>query len=116
MAAQGPLGSQEQSQAGEITSQIVQQGIISMKKALSQIEGECATMRGDAQSNIFANMANVCSRLLQQAESLKQTNKGLNDTLEKIYQAHPEIKIANEKQKPKPPKSIVVPKPTGKKA
>ena len=59
-------------QGGEITSQQIQEGIIQMKKSLSQIEGECNTMRGDAQSNIFVNMANVCGRLLQQVEQLKQ--------------------------------------------
>ena len=93
----------QQGMGGEITPQIVQQGILSMKKSLSQIEGECNTMRGDAQGAIFNNIANICGRLIQQSESLKKANKDYEDVLTKIYQAHPEIKIAtdaeNKKQK-----------------
>jgi len=88
-------------QAGEITPQQIQEGIIQMKKSLSQIEGECNTMRSDAQSNIFINMANVCGRLVQQVDQLKRAKQESDATLEKIYQAHPEIKIAMAKQKPK---------------
>lgn len=95
------MGMQPQQGMGEITPQIVQQGILSMKKSLSQIEGECATMRGDAQSNIFNNIANICSRLIQQSESLKRANKEFADILEKIYQAHPEIKIATDAESKK---------------
>ncbi len=90
-----------QPQSNEITPQVVQQGILSMKKSLSQIEGECATMRGDAQSNIFNNIANICSRLIQQSESLKKRNEEYVKVLEKIYQAHPEIKIATEAESKK---------------
>ena len=62
-------------QAGEITPQQIQEGIIQMKKSLSQIEGECNTMRSDAQSNIFINMANVCGRLVQQVDQLKRAKQ-----------------------------------------
>jgi len=94
MAAQRPLG-----QPPELTPQSVQTGILQMKKALSSIEGECATMRSDAQSKIFENMLAVCGRLIQQSESLKKANLEYAGVLEKIYQAHPEIKIATEKDK-----------------
>lgn len=93
-------------QTGEITPQQIQEGIMQMKKSLSQIEGECTTMRGDAQSNIFTNMANVCGRLLQQVDQLKRTKQESDTTLEKIYQAHPEIKIGMEKQKTKTKESV----------
>jgi len=88
------MGMQPQPGTPEITPQVIQNGILSMKKSLSQIEGECNTMRGDAQSAIFNNMANICGKLIQQSEALKKANEEFVKMLEKIYQAHPEIKIA----------------------
>jgi len=93
MAAQGPLGMQPQQ---EITPQVIQQGILGMKKQLSQIEGECNTMRGDAQSSIFNNIASICGRMIQHEETLKRQLQEKTALIEKIYQAHPEIKIATE--------------------
>ena len=101
-------------QTSEITPQQIQEGIMQMKKSLSQIEGECTTMRGDAQTNVFTNMANVCGRLLQQVDQLKRARKESDDMLEKIYQAHPDLKIAMAKQKTKPVKTIVGEKATVK--
>jgi len=102
----------QEPQADEITPQIIQQGIISMKKALSQIEGECTTMRQDAQSKIFENMVNICNRFIQEMEMLKKANKDYVDTLEKIYQAHPDLKISMTKQKTMEPKASIGEKAT----
>lgn len=80
----------------EMTPQAVQTAILTMKQRLSQIEGECSTMRVDAQSKVFENLANICGRYIQDLEMLKRSKEQVEATLNKIYEAHPEIKLAME--------------------
>jgi len=86
-------------QAPELTPQVVQNAIIQLKKALSQTDGEIITMRSDVQGQIFGNFMQITNGLFQKLEKLTASESKLRVELDKIYQAHPEIKIAAEKEK-----------------
>lgn len=82
----------------ELTPQAIQDGIAQMKKGMSQIDGECTTLRIEAQGRVFQNMIQICSTLLQQIAQLKKGNEDYKETLEKIWNAHPDIKIQFDKE------------------
>jgi chaperonin cofactor prefoldin len=77
---------------------------------MSQVEGQITTMRGDAQSNVFQNVGNMFSQLIQEKEKAEKLLAEANTTLEKIYSGHPDIKITMEKDE----KEKVAPKIKGK--
>lgn len=99
----------------ELTPQVIQDGIAQMKKGLSQIDGECTTLRIEAQGRVFQNMIQICGSLLQQIAGLKKGNKEYKETLEKIWSAHPDLKIQFDKdQKVERDKESKKPKVTTK--
>jgi len=80
------------------TPQAIQDGIAQMKKGMAQIDGECTTLRIEAQGRVFQNIIQICSTLLQQIDRLKKGNAEFKDTLDKIWSAHPDIKIQFDKE------------------
>jgi len=69
-----------------------------MKKQMSQVEGEMSTMKNDAMSSLFQNCAGMMNQLFTEKENLAHKLKEHEATLEKIYQGHPDIQIAIEKE------------------
>lgn len=78
--------------------------LTSMKKQMSQIEGEMTMMKNDGISSLFNNIAEIMNDLWTQKTQLETKLKGVEDTLEKIYQGHPDIKISMEKKAEEKPK------------
>ena len=74
---------------GDLTNQVLSQ----LKVQLSQVEGEITTMRGDSQSRIFQNIANMFTSVFEDKSKTEMALKVAEATLEKIYQGHPDIKI-----------------------
>lgn len=85
MAMQGQPG-----QVREITPDLFMQSIQQMKKAMSQSEGEVATARQEIISNVFQNFVQLGNAIFSQMAR----GTAAIATVEKIYQAHPDIKIA----------------------
>jgi len=85
MAMQGAPG-----QMRSITPDLFMQSIQQMKKAMSQSEGEVATARQEVISNVFQNFVQLGNAIFSEM----QRGKVAMETLSKIYQAHPDIKIA----------------------
>ena len=83
----------------DLSPQVIQDGIAQMKKGLSQIDGECTTLRIEAQGRVFQNMIQICGTLLQQIDRLKKDSVTKQETLDKIFNAHPDIKIQFDKAK-----------------
>ena len=73
--------------------------LTSMKKQMGQVEGECQMMRNDATTSLFQSTANMINQVLQDKDRSENKVKDLEQTLEKIYQGHPDIKIQMEKDK-----------------
>ncbi len=83
--------------------------LTTMKKQMAQIEGEITMMNNDGTTSLFNNVADMMNEVWMQKVQLEKKLKEAEDTLEKIYQGHPDIKIAleaekKEAQKPKPKK------------
>ena len=73
--------------------------LTSMKKQMSQIEGEMTMMKNDGISSLFNNIAEIMNDLWTQKTQLETKLKEVEATLEKIYQGHPDIKISIEAEK-----------------
>jgi len=72
--------------------------LTSMKKQMSQVNGEMETMRGDAMSSLFQNVAGMMNQLFTEKTNLEHKVKEAHATLEKIYQGHPDIQIQIESE------------------
>ena len=88
-----------QGQAPPLDAKQIQEFLQSMKKHMSQIDGEITTMKGDAMGNLLQNVANLLNRIfsdkLDAEEKLTQAQNDLNE----IYQGHPDIKITMDAKK-----------------
>lgn len=78
--------------------------LTSMKKQMGQVEGECTMMRNDAVTSLFQSVAQMLNQVISQKDGAQNQLKELQATLDKIYQGHPDIKIAMEKKPDKPKK------------
>ncbi len=66
------------------------------KRQMSQVDGEMATMRGDAMSGLFTNFANIMNQLYTQQMNEKKRADDLQAKLDKIYQGWPEVQKSIE--------------------
>ena len=71
---------------------------MSLKKQLSQVEGEISTMRGDAQSAVFQNFGQIMNQVYQELTQIKEARLQLEKQLEEIFSGWPDIRIAMEKK------------------
>ena len=81
-------------QPQKLDPQQVQNILTELKRRMSQAEGEMTTMREDAKSMLFNNVAQI----LNQAFTEIAKGQKAEATLEEIYNGHPEIKIAMDKK------------------
>ncbi len=81
-----------------LNPQQVGQILGSLKKGLSQVEGEISTMRGDAQSSIFNNVGQILNQIYQEMEQIKEARLQAEKALGEIYQGWPDVKIAMDKK------------------
>lgn len=72
--------------------------LTSMKKQMSQVEGEMTTMKSDAMSSLFQNVAGMMNQLFTEKTNMEHKLKEHEATLDKIYQGHPDIQISIEKE------------------
>ena len=75
--------------------------LTSMKRQLSQVDGEIITMRADAMGSMFQAMANVLNQVFTSKMVAEEKVEKLQEKLNKIYQGHPDIKISMEEKKEK---------------
>ena len=78
----------------ELTPEFVNNLLTSWKKQDSQVEGEITTMRQDKTSSIFSNFGRLIGELLNLKIKAETDLKASQETLNKIYQGHPDIKIS----------------------
>ena len=97
-----------QGQAPPLDAKQIQEFLQSMKKHMSQVDGEITTMKGDAMSNLLNNVANLLNRIFSdKIEAEKKLTDAQND-LNEIYQGHPDIKVKMDARK-KDKKSAKIP-------
>ena len=72
--------------------------LTNMKKQMAQVKGEMNMMENDATSSLFNNFAQMINQVFGMKEDADRRLKISEDTLEKIYQGHPDIKIALDKE------------------
>ena len=80
----------------ELTPEFVNNLLTSWKKQDSQVEGEITTMRQDKTSSIFSNFGRLIGELLNLKTKAETDLKASQETLNKIYQGHPDIRISME--------------------
>ncbi len=85
-------------QVPELDAKKISEILTGMKKQMSQVEGEMATMKNDAMSSLFQNVAGMMNQLFTEKTNLEHKLKEHEATLEQIYQGHPDIQIAIEKE------------------
>jgi ABC-type enterochelin transport system substrate-binding protein len=83
-----------------LDSKKISEILTNMKKQMSQVEGEIATMKSDAMSSLFQNLAGMLNQIFGEKEDAEKKNGELQAIIDKIYQGHPDIKISME-EKPK---------------
>lgn len=88
----------------KLDSKKISEILTSMKKQMSQVEGEMATMKTDATSSLFQNFAGMLNQVFTEKEQAQKRAVELQATIDKIYQGHPDIKISMEKPVEKPKK------------
>ena len=72
--------------------------LTNMKKQVAQIDGEATMMRNDANSSLFQNFGQMINQVWGEKENVEHKLLEATATLEKIYQGHPDIQIAIEKE------------------
>jgi len=92
-----------QQQKPDLTPKYINELLTQWKKLSSGAQGEADTIRQDSSSSLFSSFASLAGELLNQRTNLEGELKALSSKLDKIYQSHPEIKIAEEKDKIKKP-------------
>ncbi len=93
-----------QQQKEPLDSKKINEILTQMRKEMGRVKGERDMMENDTISSMFQNFANVVGQLYQDKEVAETKLKGLQATIDKIYQGHPDIKIAMEKPVEKPKK------------
>jgi hypothetical protein len=97
-------------QIQKITPEMINRTLTGMKRELSRVEGEITTMRGDVQANVFQGIVGMFNQLHNDNLELEKQVKEQSDTLDKIYQGHPDIKIRMEAEKKEKIDSTAKPK------
>ncbi len=87
-----------------LDSKKISEILTNMKKQMSQVKGEMATMENDATSSLFHNFAGMINQVYAEKEQAQKKATDLQATIDKIYQGHPDIKIAMEKKPDDKPK------------
>lgn len=77
-------------------SQMVEQQLLQMKKRTSQIKGELQDGITDVISDNFKSFYQIAQQLTGQIDQRDKTITEIEKKLEKCYNAHPELKIAEE--------------------
>ncbi len=91
-------------QQPELDAKKIGEFLTNMKKQMGQVEGECQMMRTDAITSLFQSVAQMFNQVFAKKDAADNQVKELQATLDKIYQGHPDIKIAMEKPKDTPKK------------
>ena len=105
-----------QGQPPPLDAKQIQEFLGSMKKHMSQIDGEITTMKADAMGNLLNNVANLLNRIFtDKIEAEAKLTDAQND-LNEIYQGHPDIKVTmdakkKDKKVAQPPADLAPPEP-----
>jgi hypothetical protein len=87
-----------------LDSKKINEILTQMKKEMGRVKGERDMMENDTISSMMQNFANLIGKIYQEKESSETKLKGLQATIDKIYQGHPDIKVSMEKPEEKPKK------------
>ena len=88
-------------QQQDITLQLFQQNIGGLKRRLAQTQGEATQLTTDAVSQTLESIMGITSQIFNQMAAKDRRITELKAELEKVYNAHPELKVTAEAEKKK---------------
>jgi len=86
-------------QNSDITPQIFSQNMGQLKRRLAHASGEAAMLQNDTQNQFIEQILQMVNQLFVQCNAKDVKITDIEGKLEKCYNAHPELKIAEEAAK-----------------
>ncbi len=80
----------------DITPQVFSQNMGALKRRLAQSNGEAAMLANDNLNQFIETILNMVNQVFAQSNSKDVIITDTKAKLEKVYNAHPELKIAEE--------------------
>ncbi len=88
-------------QQQDVTLQIFQQNLGALKRRLAQTNGEASQLTTDAMSQTMESIMGITTLIFNQMAAKDRRIVELKAELEKVYNAHPELKVSAEAEKKK---------------
>ena len=83
-------------QQQEITPQTFSQSMGQLKRRIAQVQGETQQMSADTMTETLNQVMQMVNQLFTQASQKDRSLQEIQGKLEKCYNAHPELKIAED--------------------
>ena len=83
-------------QQQDITPQMFQQNMGQLKRRLAQASGEAQMLQNDNQNQLIETVMNMVNQVFAQSNAKDVKLADIQGKLDKCYNAHPELKIAEE--------------------
>ena len=83
-------------QPQDITPQMFSQNVGQLKRRLAQASGEATMLQNDTQNQFIDQILNMVNQIFAQSNAKNVKNADIQSKLDKCYNAHPELKIAEE--------------------
>ncbi len=83
-------------QQQEITPQTFAQSMGQLKRRIAQVQGETQQMSADTMTDTLNQVMQMVNQLFSQVTQKDRTIQEIQGKLDKCYNAHPELKIAEE--------------------
>ncbi len=83
-------------QQQEITPQSFSQSMGQLKRRIAQVQGETQQMSADTMTDTLNQVMTMVNQIFTQSSQKDRTIQEIQSKLDKCYNAHPELKIAEE--------------------
>ena len=83
-------------QQQDITPQVFSQSMGQLKRRIAQVQGETQQMNADTMTDTLNQIMQMVNQLFTQSTQKDRTLQELQSKLDKCYNAHPELKVADE--------------------
>ena len=85
-------------QQPEMTPQVFSQTMGQLKRRIAQVQGETQQMSADTMTDTLNQIMQMVNQLFQQGTQKDKAIQVIQSKLDKCYNAHPELKIAEEQK------------------
>ncbi len=83
-------------QQQEITPQSFSQSMGQLKRRIAQVQGETQQMNADTMTDTLNQIMQMVNQLFTQSSQKDKSLQEIQSKLDKCYNAHPELKVAQE--------------------